>query len=91
MLPFYKLPFHSERDDPSVRGVSRGGITGFSWLKQAVKATSINWFLCSKYITIRKTVDMLIGTWCIEHDMEPLHKDKDFDQMAAQLPLRVYV
>ncbi len=57
----------------------------------AIKAASNVRFLRSKGITIRKTVDMLIGTWCIEHDVELLHNDKDFDQIATQLPLRVYV
>ncbi len=57
----------------------------------AIKAASNFRFLRSKGITIRKTVDMLIGTWCIEHDVELLHNDKDFDQIATQLPLRVYV
>ncbi|MGM0460600.1 MAG: type II toxin-antitoxin system VapC family toxin [Bacteroidota bacterium] len=57
----------------------------------AIKAASNFRFLRSKGITIRKTVDILIGTWCIEHDVELLHNDKDFDQIATQLPLRVYV
>jgi len=41
-------------------------------------------------MSIRKTVDMLIGSWCIEHEVELLHNDKDFDRMAGELPLRVY-
>lgn len=57
----------------------------------AIKAASNFRFLRSKGIIIRKTVDMLFGTWCIEHNIELLHNDKDFDQMATKLPLRVYV
>jgi len=57
----------------------------------AIKAASNFRFLRSNGITIRKTVDMLIGTWCIEHNVELLHNDKDFDLIASQLPLRVYV
>lgn len=57
----------------------------------AIKAASNFRFLRSKGITIRKTVDMLIGSWCIEHEVELLHNDKDFDRMAKELPLRVYV
>lgn len=56
----------------------------------AVKAASNFRLLRSKGITIRKTVDMLIGTWCIEHEVELLHNDKDFDQIASLLPLRIY-
>jgi predicted nucleic acid-binding protein len=56
----------------------------------AIKAASNFRFLRSKGITIRKTVDMLIASWCIEHELELLHNDKDFDQIATQLPLQIY-
>ncbi|PAU92703.1 VapC toxin family PIN domain ribonuclease [Aliifodinibius salipaludis] len=56
----------------------------------AIKAASNFRFLRSKGVTIRKTVDMLIGSWCIEHEVELLHNDKDFDQIAIQLPLQIY-
>lgn len=56
----------------------------------AIKAASNFRFLRSKGITIRKTVDMLIGSWCIEHGVELLHNDKDFDRIATLLPLAVY-
>ncbi len=57
----------------------------------AIKAASNFRFLRSKGITIRKTADMLIGSWCIEHEVELLHNDKDFDQIATQLPLQIFV
>jgi predicted nucleic acid-binding protein len=38
-------------------------------------------------ITIRKTIDMLIGTWCIENRMPLLHNDSDFRPMARHLGL----
>lgn len=28
-----------------------------------------------------QNVNMLIGSWCIEHDLELLHDDLDFDQI----------
>jgi len=56
----------------------------------AIKAASNFRFLRSKGVTIRKTVDMLIGSWCIEHEVELLHNDKDFNQIATQLPLQIY-
>lgn len=55
----------------------------------ALKAAMNFRFLRSKGITIRKTVDMLIGSWCIEHKIPLLHNDKDFDQMAQHLPLEI--
>jgi predicted nucleic acid-binding protein len=56
----------------------------------AIKAASNFRFLRSKGITIRKTVDILIGSWCIEHEVKLLHNDKDFDQIATQLALQIY-
>ena len=40
-------------------------------------------------VTIRNTVDMIIGTYCIEHGHQLLHRDRDFDKMQ-QLGLQVY-
>jgi predicted nucleic acid-binding protein len=37
--------------------------------------------------TIRKTIDLLIGTWCIAHQTPLLHKDRDFLPMARYLGL----
>lgn len=56
----------------------------------AIEAASNFRFLRSKDITIRKTVDMLIGSWCIEHEVELLHNDRDFNQIATHCPLRIY-
>lgn len=58
--------------------------------KLAINAASNYRFLRSKGITIRKTVDMLIASWCIEHKVVLLHNDKDFEQIATHLPLLVY-
>jgi predicted nucleic acid-binding protein len=38
-------------------------------------------------ITIRKTIDLLIGTWCIENAVPLLHNDSDFHPMARHLGL----
>jgi hypothetical protein len=38
-------------------------------------------------ITIRKTIDLLIGTWCIENRRPLLHNDRDFRPMARYLGL----
>jgi predicted nucleic acid-binding protein len=38
-------------------------------------------------ITVRKTIDLLIGTWCIENRMALLHNDGDFRPMARHLGL----
>ncbi len=38
-------------------------------------------------VTIRKTIDLLIGTWCIENRRPLLHNDSDFRPMARHLGL----
>jgi predicted nucleic acid-binding protein len=38
-------------------------------------------------ITVRKTIDLLIGTWCIENRYPLLHNDRDFAVMARHLGL----
>ena len=38
-------------------------------------------------ITIRKTIDLLIGTWCIENRKPLLHNDNDFRPMSQHLGL----
>jgi predicted nucleic acid-binding protein len=38
-------------------------------------------------VTIRKTIDLLIGTWCIENRRVLLHNDSDFRPMATYLGL----
>lgn len=38
-------------------------------------------------ITVRKTIDLLIGTWCIENRRPLLHNGSDFRPMAQHLGL----
>lgn len=45
--------------------------------------------LRQKGITVRKTVDMFIGTWCMMNEAELLHNDKDFDELEEHLGLKV--
>jgi predicted nucleic acid-binding protein len=39
-------------------------------------------------ITIRKTADLIIGTYCIERGHALLHEDRDFEPMEKHLGLR---
>ncbi len=45
--------------------------------------------LRSKGVTVRKTIDVLIGTFCVERGFELIHHDSDFDLMARHMGLRV--
>jgi predicted nucleic acid-binding protein len=40
-------------------------------------------------LTVRKTIDCLIATFCIEEGHQLLHHDSDFDPFEAHLGLRV--
>ena len=39
-------------------------------------------------LTVRKTIDLLIGTYCIANDCPLLHSDRDFDPMTRYMGLR---
>ncbi|WP_420465126.1 type II toxin-antitoxin system VapC family toxin [Panacagrimonas sp.] len=41
-----------------------------------------------KGVTVRKTIDTLIATSCIENDYVLLHNDRDFDAFVQHLKLR---
>jgi len=45
--------------------------------------------LQAKGITVRKTIDCLIATFCIEQGHALLHRDRDFDPFEVHLGLRV--
>lgn len=45
--------------------------------------------LRSKGVTVRKTIDVLIGTFCVEHGFQVLHNDSDFDLMAKHIGLKM--
>ncbi|MFH1739291.1 MAG: PIN domain nuclease [bacterium] len=46
--------------------------------------------LRSKGVTVRKTIDVLIGTFCAEHGFRIVHYDSDFDRMAQHIGLEVF-
>ena len=45
--------------------------------------------LRSKGVTVRKTIDVLIGTFCAEHGLQLVHHDSDFDLMAKHIGLDI--
>ena len=45
--------------------------------------------LRSKGVTVRKTIDVIIGTACIDSNFELLHNDRDFEPLEKVLGLRV--
>jgi predicted nucleic acid-binding protein len=57
--------------------------------KLAVKAAENYRTLRERGITVRKTIDIIIGTYCIEHGHRLLQRDKDYLPMAEHLGLRL--
>ena len=43
----------------------------------------------SNGVTVRKTIDVLIGTFCAENRHRIVHSDSDFDLMAEHIGLDV--
>ena len=39
-------------------------------------------------VTVRKTIDVIIGTYCIIEGLPLLHDDRDFEPMVSHLSLR---
>lgn len=56
----------------------------------AIESARLYRQLRRKGITIRKTMDMLIATFCLLNDHELLHADRDFDVLARHTGLRVH-
>jgi predicted nucleic acid-binding protein len=41
-------------------------------------------------VTVRKTLDVLIGTFCVENGLPIIHYDRDFDLMAKHIGLAIW-
>ena len=55
----------------------------------AIKSAENYHTLRTNGITIRKTIDCLIATFCIETGLDLLHSDRDFDPFEVHLGLMV--
>jgi predicted nucleic acid-binding protein len=45
-------------------------------------------YLRRRGVTVRKTIDVMIGTFCIHYSLPLLHDDRDFDPMSEFLGLK---
>ena len=80
--------------DPSEHAAVKGVLLSFEVVSVggvdlALQAADHYRTLRRQGITVRKTIDLLIGTWCIVNDCVLLHSDRDFDPMARHLGLRM--
>jgi len=42
-------------------------------------------------VTVRKTIDIIIATFCIIEGLTLLHDDRDFNPIASHFPLKAFV
>jgi predicted nucleic acid-binding protein len=77
-----------ERSDVSALLLSlpRFDMVGF---RMAEKSAANHRLLRSRGVTVRKTIDVLIGTFCAEHGLQLLHSDSDFDLMARHIGIEI--
>jgi hypothetical protein len=54
----------------------------------AVKTAANYRFLRRQGVTVRKTIDLIIGTFCVERGHSLLHSDRDFEPMERFLGLQ---
>jgi len=55
----------------------------------AVKSAKNYRRLRKKGVTVRKTIDVIIATFCIANNLPLLHSDRDFNPMQKHLNLKV--
>jgi len=55
----------------------------------AVKSAENYCILRKKGVTVRKTIDVIIATFCITNNLPLLHSDRDFRPMEKHLNLKV--
>lgn len=57
----------------------------------AIQSTQIYRQLRKAGVTVRKTIDIIIATFCIIEGLTLLHDDRDFDPIASHFPLKAFV
>ncbi len=57
--------------------------------EMAIKSAENHRSLRKKGVTVRKTIDVIIATFCIANGLALLHDDRDFKPMEKHLKLRV--
>lgn len=70
------------------RALSQYQIVALSSPELAIKAAANHRLLRRRGVTVRKTIDVIIGTFCIERGHALLHSDRDFEPMERFLGLQ---
>jgi predicted nucleic acid-binding protein len=84
--------FDDERDFDAVRKIlSSLTVVELGGKEIAIMAARNSRALRRLGVTVRKTIDTIIATRCIESGYELLHDNRDFDPFAKHLGLRIVV
>jgi predicted nucleic acid-binding protein len=78
---------HSRRLEENLRGFRPERAMTFAL---AVSGAMYSRKLRGAGVTIPQTMDLVIGTWCIENDCALLHNDRDFLPMVEHLGLKEF-
>ena len=82
--------FSSERDfDRARRMLTALTVVELGGREIAIQAARNFRALRKAGVTVRKAVDTIIATWCIENGFDLLHNDRDFEPFVKHLGLRV--
>ena len=79
---------HDKEFEATRRALAQFDVVNICTPKTAVQAARNYRALREHGVTVRKTIDTLIATCCIENNLALLHSDRDFDHFAAHLGLR---
>ena len=83
--------FRDEKDFEAAKEIMESLIYFDMLGKNIAMKSAMNFRLLRKNgVTVRKTADVIIGTFCIEYGFPLLHSDRDFEPMEKYLGLRTY-
>jgi predicted nucleic acid-binding protein len=75
-----------ERVSTLLMALPRHEMVGFHVAERSARNYRL---LRSRGLAVRKTIDVIIGTFCAENGLQIVHHDRDFDLMAPHIGLDV--
>ena len=82
--------FQNEKDFKIAKGLLLGiPFMAMGGQSLALESAMNYRYLRKKGVTVRKNIDIIIGTFCIHNQFTLLHSDRDFDPMVKYLGLEI--
>ena len=73
---------HDAHLDRAMTIMRRGPVVVMLGEARALAAAARYRRLRAKGLTVRKTIDLIIGSWCIDQNVPLLHADRDFEHLV---------